>query len=59
VDHVEEINYKDYSRLRKYITDRGKIAPRRQSGNCAKHQRAMARAIRRAREIALLPFRAD
>lgn len=59
VDKVLDINYKDYPRLRKYITDRGKIASRRQSGNCAKHQRLMARAVRRARDIALLPFTSD
>jgi small subunit ribosomal protein S18 len=42
--------------LRRYVTDRGKIRPRRQTGTCAKHQRALARAIKRARHLALIPF---
>ena len=53
---VEEIDYKDVAKLRRYITERGKILPRRISGNCAKHQRQMTTAIKRARNIALLPF---
>lgn len=56
VDKVEEIDYKDVAKLRRYITERGKILPRRISGNCAKHQRQMTTAIKRARNIALLPF---
>lgn len=56
VDKVEDIDYKDVNRLRNFMSDRGKILPRRQTGNCAKHQRAMTRAVKRAREIALLPF---
>jgi small subunit ribosomal protein S18 len=56
VDKVESIDYKDVSKLRKYITERGKILPRRISGNCAKHQRQLTIAIKRARNIALLPF---
>ena len=52
----EEIDYKDVARLRRYITERGKILPRRISGNCAKHQRQMTTAIKRARNVALLPF---
>ncbi len=56
VDKVEEIDYKDVARLRRYITERGKILPRRISGNCAKHQRQMTTAIKRARNVALLPF---
>lgn len=56
VDKVEEINYKDVAKLRRYITERGKILPRRISGNCAKHQRQMTTAIKRARNVALLPF---
>ncbi len=59
VDKVEYIDYKNVSRLRKYVTERGKIYPRRSSGNCASHQREMTRAIKRAREIALLPFTAE
>ena len=56
VDKVEEIDYKDFAKLRRYITERGKILPRRISGNCAKHQRQMTTAIKRARNVALLPF---
>lgn len=56
VDHVKVIDYKDAARLRRYISDRGKIDPRRKTGTCAKHQRALAIAIKRARHIALLPF---
>lgn len=59
VDKVQHIDYKDIPRLRRFITDRGKILPRRMSGNCAKHQRQLSTAIKRARHIALLPFRAD
>ena len=54
-----EINYKDVELLRRYITDRGKIRPRRQSGCCAKHQRRLATAIKRARHMALIPFVAE
>lgn len=56
MDKVESIDYKDVSKLRKYISERGKILPRRISGNCAKHQRQLTIAIKRARNIALLPF---
>ncbi|MBQ9365596.1 MAG: 30S ribosomal protein S18 [Schwartzia sp.] len=56
VDHVESIDYKDAAKLRRYMTERGKILPRRISGNCAKHQRQVTLAIKRARNIALLPF---
>ncbi|MGI6113017.1 MAG: 30S ribosomal protein S18 [Mahellales bacterium] len=56
VDKVENIDYKDVSRLRRYITERGKILPKRISGNCAKHQRQLTIAIKRARNIALLPY---
>ncbi|NLH09138.1 MAG: 30S ribosomal protein S18 [Chloroflexi bacterium] len=55
-DQVKTIDYKDYELLRRYITDRGKILPRRQTGTCAKHQRALATAVKRARHVALLPF---
>jgi small subunit ribosomal protein S18 len=54
-----KIDYKDSDTLRRFITDRGKILPRRITGTCAKHQRALALAIKRARTIALLPFVAD
>ena len=55
VDKVEHIDYKDTAKLRRYISERGKIVPRRISGNCAKHQRQLTIAIKRARQIALLP----
>ena len=53
------IDYKDASRLKKYISERGKILPRRVSGNCAKHQRELQVAIKRARQVALLPYVGD
>ena len=53
---VEAVDYKDHEALRGYISDRGKIAPRRRTGTCAKHQRILARAIKRARHLALLPY---
>ncbi|NLM42927.1 MAG: 30S ribosomal protein S18 [Clostridiales bacterium] len=59
IDKIEKIDYKDVNRLRRYITERGKIIPRRISGNCAKHQRQLTVAIKRARNIALLPFTAE
>ncbi|MBR0061063.1 MAG: 30S ribosomal protein S18 [Selenomonadaceae bacterium] len=59
VDKVERIDYKDAAKLRRFTTERGKILPRRISGNCAKHQRQVTIAIKRARNIALLPFTAD
>jgi small subunit ribosomal protein S18 len=55
-DRVHDLDYKDTTRLRKYISERGKILPRRISGNCAKHQRMLTVAVKRARIIALLPF---
>jgi small subunit ribosomal protein S18 len=54
-----KIDYKDADTLRRFITERGKILPRRITGSCAKHQRSLALAIKRARSIALLPFVAD
>jgi len=59
VDKVTDIDYKEVAKLRKYISERGKILPRRISGNCAKHQRQLTVAIKRARHIALLPYTAD
>ena len=59
VDKVEHIDYKDTAKLRRYVSERGKIVPRRISGNCAKHQRQLTVAIKRARQIALLPFVAE
>ena len=50
------IDYKDYSMLRFFVTERGKIIPRRISGNCARHQRRITNAVKRARNIALIPF---
>jgi len=55
-DHSTTIDYKQAELLRRYVTENGKIRPRRQSGTCAKHQREMARAIKRARHLALLSF---
>ena len=59
VDKVEDIDYKDVAKLHKFITERGKILPRRISGTCAKHQRQLTIAIKRARQVALLPFTAE
>lgn len=59
MEKVDYIDYKDYERLRKFITERGKILPRRITGNCAKHQRQLTKAIKRARNMALLPFTAE
>ena len=59
VDKVDYIDYKDVAKLRRYITERAKILPRRISGCCAKHQRQLTVAIKRARYIALLPYTAD
>lgn len=55
-DHAEYVDYKDTQLLRKFMTDRGKIKPRRVSGNCAQHQHQVSIAIKRAREVALLPY---
>lgn len=59
VDKIETVDYKNAGKLRKYVSDRGKILPRRSTGTCASHQRILTRAIKRAREIALLPFTAE
>jgi small subunit ribosomal protein S18 len=59
VDKVTHIDYKDYNRLRNFVSDHGKILKRRQTGTCARHQRALSGAIKRARHIALLPFVAE
>ena len=59
VDKVEHIDYKDAAKLRRFVSERSKILPRRMSGNCAKHQRQLSEAIKRARAIALLPFTVD
>jgi len=55
-DSSLQIEYKDYATLRHFVTERGKIIPRRISGCCAKHQRELTRAIKRARSIAIIPF---
>ncbi|MGH7382789.1 MAG: 30S ribosomal protein S18 [Candidatus Methylomirabilales bacterium] len=59
VDKVEQVDYKDVRRLRSFVTERGRILPRRISGTCAPHQRQLTVAVKRARNIALLPFVAD
>ena len=59
VDKIENVDYKDVARLRRFVTERGKILPRRISGNCARHQRQVTLAIKRARNIALMPFTAE
>lgn len=59
VEKQEKVDYKDVEKLSKYISERGKIMPRRITGTCAKHQRQVTEAIKRARYIALLPFTLD
>ena len=59
VDKVETIDYKDVARLRKFTSDRAKILPRRVTGTCARHQRELTTAIKRARQVALLPYTSD
>ena len=58
-EKVEVIDYKDVNRLKKYITEGGKILPRRMTGTCAMHQRELSNAIKTARIVALLPFRGE
>ncbi len=59
VDKMEYIDYKDVARLRRYMSERAKILPRRVTGTCARHQRDLTTAIKRARQIALVPFVTD
>jgi len=59
VDKIQHIDYKEPGRLRRYISDRGKIEPRRKTGTCARHQRMLTIALKRARHVALLPFTAE
>ena len=59
VDKVEHIDFKDTAKLKRYTSERGKILPRRTTGTCAEHQRQLTVAIKRARQIALLPYVAD
>lgn len=58
-DKIEVIDYKDVAMLRRYVSDRGKIEPRRKTGTCARHQRRLTVALKRARHLALLPFTAE
>ncbi len=55
-DKIEEIDYKDNLKLKRYLTERGKIIPRRITGNCAFHQRRLAEAVKKSRESALIPY---
>ncbi len=59
VDKIHDIDYKDVPRLRRYLSDRGKIVPRRVTGTCARHQRQLTSAIKRARHLAFLPYVSD
>ena len=59
VDKCQHIDYKDTAKLRRYMSERAKILPRRTTGTCARHQRQLMTAIKRARQIALLPYVAD
>jgi len=59
VDKAEHIDYKDVAKLRRYLSERSKIVPRRVTGTCARHQRELTIAIKRARQIALLPYVSD
>ena len=59
VDRIDTIDYKDVPRLRKYVSERAKIIPRRVTGTCAYHQRALTVAIKRARHVALMPYVSD
>jgi small subunit ribosomal protein S18 len=59
VEKVDKIDYKQHEVLRRYVTEHGRIRPRRQTGTCARHQRSLARAVKRARHLAFLPFVAE
>ncbi len=59
VDKIDNIDYKDVARLRRFVSERAKILPRRVTGTCARHQRELTVAIKRARQIALMPFVSD
>ena len=59
VEKATAIDYKDTAKLKKFITEKGKMLPRRMTGVCAKHQRILARAIKRSRLVALLPFKGE
>jgi len=55
-EKIVQIDYKDFNRLKSFVTERGKILPRRMTGTCSRHQRELTRAVKRARNIAMLPF---
>ncbi len=59
VEKAEKIDYKDVAKLKKYVTEKGKMLPRRMTGVCAKHQRELSEAIKKARIAALLPFKGE
>ena len=59
VDKILAVDFKDVKRLRTFVTERGKIIPRRISGNCARHQRQLTRSLKRVRTVALIPFSAE
>ncbi len=59
VDKIETVDFKQYEKLKRFVTERGKVLPRRISGNCARHQRQLTRAIKKARIMALLPFTSE
>src|SRR5438876_11784606 len=59
VDKIKEVDYKDLGRLRRFLSERGKIEPRRKTGTCATHQRSLNVALKRARQLAMLPFTAE
>jgi small subunit ribosomal protein S18 len=59
VEKIDYIDYKEVSRLRRYLSERGKILPRRVTGTCARHQRTLSAALKRSRHIALLPYTTD
>ena len=59
VEKAEHIDYKDFAKLKKFVTEKGKILPRRMTGVCAKHQRELSEAIKKARIVALLPFKGE
>ena len=59
VEKVDEIDYKDVTKLKRFVSERSKILPRRVTGTCAKHQRELTTAIKRARQVALIPYVSD
>ncbi|MBI4339493.1 MAG: 30S ribosomal protein S18 [Chloroflexi bacterium] len=59
VDKIKDIDYKDFNRIQRFMSERARIAPRRRSGTCTKHQRMLSLALKRARHLALLPFAAE